>query len=65
MPLGDTHGLLQADCQVNHRHVGGGDTEGHASQLAGNTDKFQIKFTGFLEASVYVIGGMCLWAPTR
>lgn len=33
--VGDvTHRLLQADRQVNHRHVGGGDTEGHAGQLA-------------------------------
>lgn len=29
-----THRLLQADRQVNHRHVGGGNTEGHAGQLA-------------------------------
>lgn len=31
-----THRLLQADRQVNHRHVGGGNTEGHAGQLAVN-----------------------------
>lgn len=29
-----THGFLQTDCQVDHGHVGGGDTEGHAGQLA-------------------------------
>lgn len=29
-----THRLLQADRQVNHRHVGGGNAEGHAGQLA-------------------------------
>lgn len=33
---GATHGLLQADRQVHHRHVGGGDAEGHAGQLAVN-----------------------------
>lgn len=33
--VGDvTHRLLQADRQVNHGHVGGGNTEGHAGQLA-------------------------------
>lgn len=33
--VGDgTHGLLQADRQVNHGHVGGGNAEGHAGQLA-------------------------------
>lgn len=31
-----THRLLQADRQVNHRHVGGGNAEGHAGQLAVN-----------------------------
>ena len=30
-----THGLLQADGQVHHGHIWGGDTEGHAGQLAG------------------------------
>lgn len=32
--VGVTHWLFQTDSQVNHWHVGGGDTEGHASQLA-------------------------------
>lgn len=48
--VGDvTHGLLQADRQVNHGHVGGGDTEGHAGQLAvGKTSfqEYQPKSTG-------------------
>ena len=31
---GVTHRLLQTDSQIDHGHVGGGDTEGHACQLA-------------------------------
>ena len=38
-----THGLLQADGQVDHGHVGGGDAEGHAGDLAGA----QTSDTGF------------------
>ena len=30
-----THRLLQADGQVDHGHIGGGDAEGHASDLTG------------------------------
>lgn len=29
-----TYGFLQTHGQINHGHVGGGDAEGHASQLA-------------------------------
>lgn len=40
--VGDaTHRLLQADRQVNHGHVGGGNTEGHAGQLAVGKTSFQ------------------------
>lgn len=41
-----THWFLQTDCQVNHWHVGGGHTEGHASQLAGGRGE---SFTWVLE----------------
>ena len=34
----DTHRLLQADGQVDHGHVGGGDAEGHAGDLAATQD---------------------------
>lgn len=29
-----THRFLKADGQIHHGHIGGGDTEGHASKLA-------------------------------
>lgn len=39
-----THGFLQADCQVDHGHVGGGDTEGHAGQLAVKEREGEAKY---------------------
>lgn len=52
-----THGFLQTDCQVNHGHVGGGDTEGHAGQLAVKyrVGKSHRKFTGFSASHVHTI----------
>lgn len=42
-----THGLLQADRQVHHRHVGGGNAEGHAGQLAVNKQPIRGVRPGF------------------
>lgn len=36
-----TYWFFQADCEVNHRHVGGGHTEGHAGQFAAEMSVFK------------------------
>lgn len=49
--VGDvTHRLLQADRQVNHGHVGGGNTEGHAGQLAVDKQVFRNKPNRYIYA---------------
>lgn len=40
---GETYGLLQADGQIHHRDVGGGDTESHTGQFAVRTRRSRVR----------------------
>lgn len=51
-----THGLLQADRQVHHRHVGGGNAEGHAGQLAVGMGGRKKKKRAFRDVSATPLG---------
>lgn len=77
LECGFTHRFLQTDSQVNHWHVGCGDTEGHAGQLAvkcgHKITAHKLYSTGFVvchslgkgqpvDSKIYaVINVMCFW----